>query len=66
KDFALTDIFKKLEKFDRQGGFSGMEYPQSLWYGVLYDPNKKRVQVVEKYFPDIEALQWHRYNIFQP
>jgi hypothetical protein len=22
-----------------------MEYPQSLWYGVLYDPNKKRVQV---------------------
>ncbi|MFM6309511.1 MAG: HNH endonuclease, partial [Dolichospermum sp.] len=21
---------------------------------------------VEKYFPDIEALQWHRYNIFQP
>ncbi len=22
-----------------------MEYPKSLWYGVLYDPNKKRVQV---------------------
>ncbi|MFN5873340.1 MAG: HNH endonuclease, partial [Aphanizomenon sp.] len=21
---------------------------------------------VEKYFPDIEALQWHRYHIFQP
>ncbi|MHC5823052.1 MAG: DGQHR domain-containing protein, partial [Nostoc sp.] len=36
---------KKLRKFDQQGGFSGMEYPQSLWYGVLYDPNKKRVQV---------------------
>jgi DGQHR domain-containing protein len=48
KDFALTDIFKKLEKFDRQGGFSSMEYPHSLWYGVLYDPNKKRVQVVGK------------------
>ncbi|MEH2386832.1 MAG: hypothetical protein V7K14_13870, partial [Nostoc sp.] len=36
---------KKLRKFDQQGGFSGMEYPQSLWYGVLYDPNKRRVQV---------------------
>ncbi|MBD2212365.1 DGQHR domain-containing protein [Nostoc linckia FACHB-104] len=45
KGFALADIFKKLRKFDQQGGFSGMEYPQSLWYGVLYDPNKKRVQV---------------------
>ncbi|MBP5971620.1 DGQHR domain-containing protein [Brasilonema sp. CT11] len=45
KGFLLTDIFKKLRKFDQQGGFSGMEYPQSLWYGVLYDPNKKRVQV---------------------
>ncbi len=59
KDFSLADIVKKLRKFDQQGGFSGMEYPQSdqqggfsgmeypqsLWYGVLYDPNKKRVQV---------------------
>ncbi|MBW4631064.1 MAG: DGQHR domain-containing protein [Iphinoe sp. HA4291-MV1] len=45
KEFLLADIFKKLRKFDQQGGFSGMEYPQSLWYGVLYDPNKKRVQV---------------------
>lgn len=45
KGFSLEDIFKKLRKFDREGGFSGMEYPKSLWYGVLYDPNKKRVQV---------------------
>ncbi len=45
KGFSLTSIFKKLRKFDQQGGFAGMEYPQSLWYGVLYDPNKKRVQV---------------------
>lgn len=48
KDFDLEMIFKKLRKFDRQGGFSGMEYPQSLWYGVLYDANKKRVQVAGK------------------
>ncbi|NWF61948.1 MAG: DGQHR domain-containing protein [Fischerella sp.] len=45
KGFKLEDIFKKLRKFDQQGGFSGMEFPQSIWYGVLYDPNKKRVQV---------------------
>lgn len=45
KRFSLEDIFNKLRKFDREGGFSGMEYPKSLWYGVLYDPNKKRVQV---------------------
>ena len=45
KRFFLKDIFKKLRKFDLEGGFSNMEYPQSLWYGVLYDANKKRVQV---------------------
>ena len=45
KGLTLENIFKKLKKFDRQGGLSGMEYPQSLWYGVLYDPNKKRVLV---------------------
>ncbi|MDZ8183366.1 MAG: DGQHR domain-containing protein [Nostoc sp. ChiSLP02] len=48
KGFSITSIFKKLRKFDQQGGFAGMEYPQSLWYGVLYDANKKRVQVSGK------------------
>ncbi|OUL33915.1 DGQHR domain-containing protein [Nostoc sp. 106C] len=48
KGLSLTSIFKKLRKFDQQGGFTGMEYPQSLWYGILYDPNKKRVQVSGK------------------
>jgi DGQHR domain-containing protein len=45
KGFSLEDIFKKLRKYDQQGGFNSMEYPQSLWYGVLYDANRKRVQV---------------------
>ncbi|MBE9205581.1 DGQHR domain-containing protein [Nostoc sp. LEGE 06077] len=48
KGVSLTTIFKKLKKFDQQGGFTGMEYPKSMWYGVLYDPNKKRVQVSGK------------------
>jgi hypothetical protein len=38
-------IFKKLRKYDTAGGFSHIETPQSLWYGVLYDPNKKRILV---------------------
>ncbi len=45
KGAPLKVIFEQLEKFDADGGFSGMEHPQSLWYGVLYDPNKKRVLV---------------------
>lgn len=45
KRLSLESVFKKLRKYDQKGGFSGMEYPQSLWYGVLYDPNKKRVLV---------------------
>jgi len=45
KGLTVANIFKKLRKFDQQGGLSGIDYPQSLWYGILYDPNKKRVQV---------------------
>jgi DGQHR domain-containing protein len=43
KHFSLEDIFAKLRHYDTVGGFSGMEYPKSLWYGVLYDPYKKKV-----------------------
>jgi len=45
KDFSLTAIFQKLGQYDAKGGFSGMDKPESLWYGILYDPNKKRVLV---------------------
>jgi DGQHR domain-containing protein len=48
KGFSLEDIFEKLQKFDSNGGFSNMEYPQSLWYGILYDPTKKRIQISGK------------------
>ena len=43
--FSLDAIFKKLRKYDVDGGFSGMDYPRSPWYGVLYDLNRKRVLV---------------------
>ena len=45
KGFSLESIFDKLGRYDADGGFSGMEYPSSIFYGVLYDPNKKRVLV---------------------
>lgn len=48
KGFSIEDIFGKLQKFDSKGGFSGMEFPKSLWYGVLYDANRKRVLVAGK------------------
>ncbi|MEA5596526.1 DGQHR domain-containing protein [Rivularia sp. UHCC 0363] len=48
KGFSSEAIFKKLKQFDNQGGFSGMEFPKSAWYGVLYDANRKRVLVAGK------------------
>lgn len=45
KGLSIKTIFKKLRKYDKEGGFSAMDYPQSPWYGVLYDPNRKRVRV---------------------
>jgi DGQHR domain-containing protein len=48
KGLSLEKIFKKLRKFDKQGGFSNIELPNSLWYGILYDPNRKRISVAGK------------------
>ena len=48
KGFSIDEIFEKLRKFDSKGGFSGMDFPKSLWYGVLYDANRKRILVAGK------------------
>jgi DGQHR domain-containing protein len=48
KQMAETEVFRKLERYDADGGFSHINTPQSLWYGVLYDPNKKRILVSGK------------------
>jgi DGQHR domain-containing protein len=45
KQMAETDVFRKLDRYDADGGFSQINLPQSLWYGILYDPNKKRILV---------------------
>ncbi|EAW34687.1 DGQHR domain-containing protein [Lyngbya sp. PCC 8106] len=41
----LMSLLEKLRSFDAVGGFNGIEYPESLWYGVLFDPNKRRIRV---------------------
>lgn len=43
KQLLLESIFDKLRRFDADGGFSRADNPESAWYGILYDPNKKRV-----------------------
>ncbi len=48
KGLSLDKIFKKLRKFDKQGGFSNIELPNSIWYGILFDPTRKRILVAGK------------------
>jgi DGQHR domain-containing protein len=45
KQMAETEVLRKLDRYDADGGFSQIDLPQSLWYGILYDPNKKRILV---------------------
>ena len=48
KRINLHDIFIKLSRYDAEEGFSKIDFPASIWYGVLYDPLKKRIQVSGK------------------
>jgi DGQHR domain-containing protein len=45
KQLAEAEVFGKLDRYDADGGFSQIDRPSSLWYGILYDPNKKRILV---------------------
>lgn len=45
KQLSLQSIFEKLRRYDVDEGFSHMENSESAWYGILYDPNKKRMLV---------------------
>ncbi len=42
KGMSLDAVFKKLKRFDEEGGFEAHR-PQSVWYGVTYDPNKQKM-----------------------
>lgn len=45
KKLSLKVVFERLRRFDVDEGFSYMDNPKSLWYGILYDPTRKRVLV---------------------
>ncbi len=45
KRLPIADVFNKLSKYDADDGFSGIDSPKSLWYGIFFDPNKKRILV---------------------
>lgn len=38
----LDDLFQLLQKYDSEGGFS-MNHRSSIWYWVLYDPQKNKI-----------------------
>ena len=48
RHISVVEALNRLQKFDDDGGFTSIELPQSLWYGVLYDPNKRRIRVSGK------------------
>lgn len=48
KGFSLETIFDKMRSYDTAGGFSGIDFPKSPWYGIIYDPNKQRIIVSER------------------
>ncbi len=48
KQVNIQIIFDKLRSYDQDGIFSNIELPSSIFYGILYDPNKKRIMVSGK------------------
>lgn len=48
KRLNLHDIFTKLSRYDAEDGFSKIDFSSSIWYGILYDPLRKRIQVSGK------------------
>jgi hypothetical protein len=42
KGMTLDAVFKKLQRLDEEGGFEAHR-PQSVWYGVTYDPKKEKM-----------------------
>jgi DGQHR domain-containing protein len=44
KGFSLDSAFEKLRRYDEKGGFV-LDKPESVFYMVLYDPNKEKMVV---------------------
>ena len=60
----LDKIFKKIYAFEKNGGFEKLDRPSSIFYSILYDPNKVRMIVSTA---NIKlAADLLRYVLFQP
>ena len=42
KGMTLGEVFQKLKQLDEEGGFEAHR-PQSVWYGVTYDPKNQKM-----------------------
>ncbi|GLS89942.1 hypothetical protein GCM10007916_10090 [Psychromonas marina] len=45
---SLDDLIHKIQKLDEGGFFSAIDKPHSVWYGVIYEPIKKKMLVSGK------------------
>jgi hypothetical protein len=45
KGHDLTQIFRRIRKFDSEGGFSHINRSQSIWWGPVYDGKKVKTGV---------------------
>ena len=60
----LDKIFKKVYIFEKNGGFEKLDRPESIFYSILFDPNKSRMIVSSANIKLASDLL--RYVLFQP
>ena len=60
----LDKIFKKVYIFEKNGGFEKLDRSNSIFYSILYDPNKSRMIVSSANIKLASDLL--RYVLFQP
>ena len=60
----LDKIFKKVYIFEKTGGFEKLDRPSSIFYSILFDPNKLRMIVSGSNIKLASDLL--RYVLFQP
>jgi DGQHR domain-containing protein len=41
---GLRDLLKLMQRYDLDGAFLQIDRPESLWYGVIYDPSKGQIR----------------------
>jgi hypothetical protein len=42
---TLENVFKKVMKYDKVGGFENVQLPKSVWFGITYSPERNGMQM---------------------